>query len=176
MKPDYKIYKSKLILVHHKQLINDAEYVNHFFKKQFPDKDSTWGYELYNVFCATAPSPLWHDLFTELKIYIREYIGNDNRLWLQGWLNFHMPDQVLDWHNHISPYHGYISIDPKKTETVFENYKIVNELGNIYIGPGHRQHKVEVIESFDTPRITIGFNVTDTPRQVYRNIFSLMPI
>jgi len=173
---DYKIFKSELVIAHYKQLINDAQFVNHFFKKRFPDKDSTWGYEMYNVFCATSPSPLWYDLLTELKVYIRQFVGHNNRLWFQSWLNFHMPDEVLDWHNHLSPYHGYISIDPKKTNTVFEEYEIENKLGNIYIGPGHRKHKVEVIESFDTPRITIGFNVTERPNMLYKNQFSLMPI
>ena len=85
------------------------------------------------------------------------------------------PTQVLDWHGHDWPYHGYISVDPKKTDTVFETYRIKNELGNIYIGPGHRMHKVEVIHPFDTPRITLGFDITDEPDFPFDH-FSLMPI
>ena len=86
-----------------------------------------------------------------------------------------MPDQVLKWHNHSWPCHGYISIDPKMTKTVFEGYEITNEVGNIYIGAGNRQHCVEVLEPFTAPRITIGFDVTDVPN-IPGGIFSLIPI
>ena len=36
-------------------------------------------------------------------------------------------------------------------------------------------HKVEVIKPFDTPRITLGFDITDEPDLPYDH-FSLMPI
>ena len=175
MSCDYKIHKSNTVCQHHAQMITDLHGVHNFFKQTFPDRDSTWSYNFYNIFCVTSPSPLWYDLFVELKSIIRDYVGHDKPLWMQSWLNFHMPDQVLDWHNHEWPYHGYISIDPKNTETIFDNYKVKNELGNIYIGPGNRMHKVEVIESFTTPRITLGFDVHEEPDFPYEQ-FSLMPI
>ena len=175
MSCDYKVYKSELIVKYSGQMITDLYAVHEFFKKSFPEKDSTWSYNLYNIFCATSPSPLWYDLLVELKKYIREFIGHENPLWMQSWLNFHKPEEVLDWHNHEWPYHVYISIDPKNTETVFDNYKIKNELGNIYIGPGNRMHKVEVIEPFTTPRITLGFDIHEEPDFPYQQ-FSLMPI
>lgn len=175
MSCDYKVYKSELICKYGGQMITDLYAVHEFFKKSFPEKDSTWSYNLYNIFCATSPSPLWYDLLIELKKYIREFIGHEKPLWMQSWLNFHRPEEVLDWHNHEWPYHGYISIDPKNTETVFDNYKIKNELGNIYIGPGNRMHKVEVIEPFTTPRITLGFDIHEEPDFPYQQ-FSLMPI
>ena len=175
MDADYKVYKSQLICDHHSQMIRDLNQVHDFFCQTFPNSDSTWAYKIYNVFNATSPSPLWYDLLQELKTYIREFVGHDDKLWMQCWLNYHMPDQVLDWHGHDWPYHGYISVDPKKTDTVFETYRIKNELGNIYIGPGHRMHKVEVIHPFDTPRITLGFDITDEPDFPFDH-FSLMPI
>jgi hypothetical protein len=71
----------------------------------------------------------------------------------------------LSWHTHFSRWHGYVSIDPKKTKTVFRNYEINNEIGNIYFGPGESQHAVEILEDYDGERITIGFDVTDNPNE-----------
>jgi hypothetical protein len=94
---------------------------------------------------------------------------------MQSWINYHMPQEVLDWHDHAWPFHGYVSIDPKESKTVFEEYKIHNKIGNIYIGPGSRKHKVEVLERFYSPRITLGFDVLDTP-SAPTGQFSLLPI
>ena len=82
---------------------------------------------------------------------------------------------MLNWHSHQWDYHGYISIDPKKTRTVFSDYEIKNEVGNIYIGPGDREHKVIVDENFDTPRITLGFDVSLETEDLNDTI-SLIPI
>ena len=81
-----------------------------------------------------------------------------------------MPDEVLKWHNHEWDYHGYISVRPHNTVTVFEDREIKNEIGNVYIGPGNRYHEVKVIEEYDTPRITIGFDLTLTPTTASANI------
>ena len=97
------------------------------------------------MFNATSPSPLWYDLLQELKTYIREFVGHDDKLWMQCWLNYPAPDRKFDWHGHDWPLSRIYKCRPKKTDTVFETYKIKNELGNIYIGSGHRMHKVEVI-------------------------------
>ena len=63
----------------------------------------------------------------------------------------------------------------KKTRTVFSDYEIKNEIGNIYIGPGDREHKVIVDENFDTPRITLGFDVSLETEDLNDTI-SLIPI
>lgn len=172
---NYRIYKSETIIKHQPEMLLELERALFIFKNEFPDKDPTWGYKFYNTFSATAPSLLFYKLFVELKTVIREYAGHDKPLWLQSWINYHMPDEVLDWHDHLWPFHGYISIDPKMTRTVFDDYSITNKLGNIYIGPGNRRHKVEVLEKFYTPRITLGFDVKDTPGQTI-GILSCIPI
>ena len=86
-----------------------------------------------------------------------------------------MPGEVLKWHTHEWPIHGYISIRPHKTRTVFEDHKVINEVGNIYIGPGHQYHKVEVDEDFDTPRITIGFDLLTEDCYHLNSNLGLMP-
>lgn len=172
---DYLIHKSQIIIDYQDLMIRDLYLAHSYFKKNFPNNDSTWAYKYYNIFSVTSPSPTFYTLFKDLSLLIREYVNHDRPLWMQSWLNYHMPDEVLDWHGHNWSHHGYISIDPKKTKTVFEEYEINNEIGNIYIGPGARLHKVEVLETFSSPRITIGFDITDEPN-IPNEQFSLVPV
>ena len=116
-----------------------------------------------------------YHLFIELKKIIREYAGHKRPLWFQCWVNFHTPDEVLDWHDHAWPFHGYICIDAKKTKTVFEDYEILNEDGNIYIGPGYKKHMVKVLQNYKNPRITLGFDVTENNKDIF-DMNSFFPI
>ena len=60
-------------------------------------------------------------------------------------------DEVLDWHVHIEcSAHGYVSINPMKTRTVFEKFEVENEIGKLYIGEPFMQHRVEISEPFLT--------------------------
>ena len=161
---DWKLYKSQVVLDNQRVMIS-------ILNNAIPSLggiDSTWSYDKYNVFGLTSPTQVFYDLFKELRGFVYDYTDDD--LWIQSWVNYHMPDQVLKWHNHQWPIHGYISIRPHKTKTVFENYEIKNEIGNVYIGPGNRHHEVQVLEPFDTPRITIGFDITDRPQQANANL------
>lgn len=172
---DFKIFKSNTIVANQAQMIKEIDMAHAYFKRNFGKLNSTWGYAFYNVFAITSPSPLFYQLLNEVKAAVREHVGDDRPLWMQSWINYHYPEQVLDWHGHEFPYHGYISIEPHKTKTVFENYEVINEVGNIYVGPGHRLHKVEVLEEFATPRITLGFDIHEKPSTPFEQ-FSLMPI
>ena len=138
------------------------------------DVDPTWTYDKYNVFGLTSPTQVFYDLYNELRGFVYDYTGEVDQLWMQSWVNYHMPDQLLKRHNHAYPIHGYISVDPKLTKTSFDNYEIQNRIGDVYIGPGGRYHSVELIEPFYTPRITIGFDITDNPTKATGNL-GMMP-
>jgi hypothetical protein len=184
---DYTLYKSNYIVENQSAIVADLELSLKLFHQMFasiPDADSTWSYDRYNIFALTAPSTALYEVYKEMRTLVRNQLGNTRPLWFEAWANFHKPDQVLDWHTHNYDYHGYISIDPKKTNTVFENYLIENKVGQIYFGPGHRHHKVEVLENFEDYRITIGFDVHCIPEsklileyveRPFRNL-SLMPL
>tara|TARA_B100000287_G_C20633706_1_gene780841 strand:- start:967 stop:1479 length:513 start_codon:yes stop_codon:yes gene_type:complete len=162
---DWKLYKSQVVLDNQRVMIS-------ILNNAIPSLggiDSTWSYDKYNVFGLTSPTQVYYDLFNELRGFVYDYI-KPKQLWMQAWVNYHMPDQVLQWHNHEWPIHGYISIRPHKTKTVFEGYEIDNEVGNVYIGPGNRYHRVEVLEDYDTPRITLGFDLLTDPTQCSSNI------
>ena len=178
---DWHIHESDLIKDNHEQFITDCHAIHKKFKSLYPEKDSTWSYSKYNVFALSSPMPLWYDLYSDLSFVIRGYmieqdLDDYKPLWIQSWLNFHKSDEVLEWHDHHWPYHGYISINPCETTTVFEGYKIKNEIGKIYIGPGNRKHKVRVDKEFDSTRITLGFDITDKPESTPGPEWSLMPL
>ena len=131
-------------------------------KTSFNQNSSTWFYRYYNITCLTFGSSLYYKLFSDLQNLFKEITNNKKPLWYQSWLNFHKPNEVLDWHNHYECLlHGYISIDPKESETEFEDYKIKNEIGNVYIGKPEKKHKVNVLKPYDGHRITIAFDVID---------------
>ena len=161
---DFKVIQSSLIIDNQEKFIDRINKSYTMHQKMFRGQDSTWSYGLYNIFSITSPSILMYDLFVELKGIINDYLPEYKYKWMQAWVNYHSSDEVLDWHNHSWDYHGYISIDPKNTTTIFEGgYKVDNKVGNIYIGPGNRRHKVVVNEEYSGPRITIGYDV-----QVFR--------
>jgi hypothetical protein len=168
----YKIYKSKTIIENQNQIIADLEYVKN--KNLF--NDYTWDYAKYNVFTLNPNSILLNKVFLELKNIIRDYLKTDEPLWVQSWLNFHYENEVLQRHSHEWPYHGYISIEPNNTTTVFDNFEIKNEIGNIYIGPGNLYHSVRVDKSFKKPRITLGFDIKTKDVEVKKDMVSLIPI
>lgn len=176
---DYIVYQSDYIANNQNVIFEHIIHAHAMFKQVFPNDDSTWSYHKYNIFSLTAPSSAFYTIYTELRNIIREQLGDDQQLWLQSWINYHNQDQLLNWHAHEFPYHGYISIDPKDTKTVFENYEILNKPGQIYFGPGYRHHMVEAITPFQGVRTTIGFDVLFNPTTAvdrpYTNM-SLIPL
>lgn len=131
----------------------------------------TWQFTNYNVYNVCSCNQWFYDIYKTQIFAIKEYFKLTNQevpdqLWLQSWINSHTPNQVLKTHNHDWPWHGYISIDPKNTRTVFtdkpngkELYSVENKVGQLYIGPGYRFHHVEVLEPFEGERITFGFDL-----------------
>lgn len=154
----YKLYQSNYIVE------NQQYFIDHCMqaKELLGEEDTTSSYYKYNLFSVTAGSVYFYNLYKELRDIIRSQLPNQ-QLWFQAWVNIHTQDKVLDWHDHVWDYHGYISIDPKHTDTEFEKYKISNKIGQIYFGPGHRLHRVKVISPFTGYRITIGYDVTLDP-------------
>ena len=103
---NYIVHQSQTIIDNQGLMIRDLHVAHENFKRHFPNKDSTWSYRYYNIFVTTAPSPIFYELYKELNKVIRGYIGDDRPLWMQSWLNFHMPNEVLEWHNHNWSHHG----------------------------------------------------------------------
>jgi hypothetical protein len=156
MKP--QLYKSQTIIDHQQEMIEVIEESLLYHKEYFGGGTPTWTYKGYNTFGITSPSTLFHQLYLELREIVKENVSSE-RMWMQSWINYHEDQKVLGWHSHSWPIHGYISIRPHKSRTVFRDYEVVNEIGNIYIGEGNKEHMVVIDEDFDTPRITIGYDI-----------------
>lgn len=159
----YHLTQLETILNEKEEIMYSLNEAHNVFKTVFPNDESTWSYHKYNVFALTAPSTAWYSLYKELRNFVRGILGDERPLWFQSWINYHKCDEVLDWHGHEFDYHGYICIDPKKTNTVFEEWTIENKPGQIYFGPGNIHHKVEVLEPFDGVRTTLGFDIHTIP-------------
>jgi hypothetical protein len=177
---NYRVYNSEFIASKITAIRFEGKNHHARYKRMFKDStlDSTWDYRKYNIFSLAAGSVLFHQIYKELiwavKDYLKDQDGSDT-VWLESWLNYHKQDEVLDWHNHEYSFHGYISVDPKDTTTDFKEYSIKNQSGNIYIGPGHRQHCVVVDKPYTDTRITLGFDLITKPHSDVANL-SFIPV
>ena len=171
---NYELHHVNLISDNHKDFVEECYRAKDRFDIFYPNKSSTWTYDSYNVFSLTSGSELFYKLFKEIQNIVREHVKTEEPLWLQSWLNFHQKEEVLNWHDHkCCIAHGYVSIEPHNTKTVFENFEVDNEVGKLYIGQPNMLHKVEVIEDFDSPRITIAFDVLNLDNyKELRDMFS----
>jgi len=167
----YMIFKSKFI----EDNLSDIKYQTNVIADVLKERlnsessDVTWLYKKYNIFNYASGSPAYYQIFKDavncIKQYCTEYSAPTFNLWMRNWLNFHEYDEVLKLHGHDVTFHGYISINPQYTETIFvddlnqERYKIVNRVGQIYLGPGRRNHYVKNIKEYEEKRITIGMDL-----------------
>ena len=171
----YNIYQSDLVKENQEKFINECVILHDVITSLLNIEDTTWNFYKYNTFIYGAGSVLFYNLFKELNHHIRSYIDDDRPLWLQSWINYHPSNKLekeLERHVHLNySYHGYISIDPKDTTTVFDNYEIKNKIGQIYMGPTGRgyEHYVRLDKPYIGNRITIAFDIIDKPNQIIDN-------
>lgn len=173
MLENYSITDLKCVQDNPEAYVKEFTKAYHKFTQIFNTADSTWNHHKYNVFTILGTNPFFYDLQKEISQIVRQKVGPDERIWMAAWVNFHRYFEVLDWHNHLSDFHGYISIDPKKTKTRFrdmerenctgDEWEIENEVGKFYLGPSLIEHKVETTEKYDGFRITIGLDFNIVP-------------
>jgi hypothetical protein len=174
---NYKIYETPFT----QKNILQLKFESHIWHKKYlaifgeNHSSSTWGYKMYNLFQLTSGSILYLNLYKSIRAGIIDYLSDKDdvdNVWLGSWINFHTIDEAkeLDWHTHDSAYHGYLSIDPKNSETNFGDYSIKNQIGRMYIGPGDRSHSVQIKEPFSGNRITVAFNIACSKNLVPREL------
>jgi hypothetical protein len=95
---NYKIYKFDYIKENQAEIICESS-ICHDSLISDGFQDTTWSYLFYNIFSVSSPSIHYWNIFKYLKNIIKENI-DEERVWLQSWLNYHSYDDVLDWHNH----------------------------------------------------------------------------
>jgi len=174
----YGIYQSDYIVEHLEEIRESCEQaverINNLINTGEEQTDVTWFYQRYNIFSVRTGDIHFYNIFKELVEAISTYfkdmqVEDDGQVWMQSWLNHHKQNEVLGKHDHASPVHGYICLDPKTTKTVFYDntvesnvlYELKNVPGQIYIGPGKRDHAVINTDDYDGYRLTMGFDIDD---------------
>jgi hypothetical protein len=166
---NYKLFDNQYIKNNYVDILEETDLIYQRFCYKFSSRwgrgghneSSTEAYQWYGIQSLTVGLTHYYYILQSLEKTIRNFANHKNPLWYQCWINFHEPNQLLDWHNHTyCSYHGYFSIDPKNSRTIFENYEICNAIGQLYIGPSNRKHKV-VSDHFLGKRVTLGFDVVN---------------
>jgi hypothetical protein len=176
---DYKLYNIEIVENNHQLFVNQCLGMHQALTNSLNFVDTTRSYWQYNFFSLSSSSLAFYKLLKEIVVNVREYVGDDRPLWMSGWINCHRHHEVLDWHNHmLSIVHGYVCIDPKDTETEFEDYSIKNKIGQMYLGPSERLHRVVNKGHYSDHRITIGFDISDRQNvdHINSNFYSFIPI
>lgn len=173
----YGLFESDYIVNHQSSIITatetSVERINKYLEVH-NQTNVTWYYSRYNIFSVMAGNihffKIYKDIIDAVSIFVKEMkIDYDEQLWMQCWLNNHDRNEVLEKHDHSSPIHGYVSIEPQLTKTEFYDncipcntlYSIENKPGQIYIGPGKREHAVINTGNYRHKRITLGFDIDD---------------
>lgn len=168
---NYKIFDNQYIKNNHFEILEETNLIYERFCYKFPNMSSTQAYQWYGIQSLTVGLTHYYYILQFLEKTIRNFANHKELLWYQCWINFHEQNQLLDWHDHLDcSYHGYLSIDPKKSCTIFEDYAIDNVIGQLYIGPSNRKHKV-ISDDFIGKRVTLGFDVVnkDDIKMIYKN-------
>ena len=175
MKEEYKIYKSKTIINNFDSIVEECDLLEKEINKKLSldDGDNVHLMQRYNVltrynvfdYINDKDYPLLYKVYVELTNLVKEYTDG-NQYWVHGWMNYDTYDIVEDTlgkHKHRFVLQGYIAVEPKQTKTIFydHGYDVENEIGNIYIGPGHRWHNVVNTEKYDGNRITFGYDLIE---------------
>jgi hypothetical protein len=144
--------------------------------EQITGQDMTWWYGMYNIFNISVGSEHFATMYGIITKCANMYFNllkkdTPRQLWMQSWINYHNSSEVLKTHDHRFPVHGYISIDPQDTETVFvkdgkELYIVDNKPGRIYIGLGKMPHYVRNRNAYLGKRITLGFDFVMDPHKL----------
>jgi len=130
---------SSLIVDNLEEIRKSIDFAGFKYHDNFGDHEMTTNHANYNLFSLLSLDLNFYNLYAELQHRVRDVLGYDKPLWMQAWLNVHTEATVLDWHDHAWPWHGYICIDPQKTNTVFRNpkdgseYKVENKPGQIIL-------------------------------------------
>lgn len=175
----YKLYHSPWIADHWQDVVRDCDaiYKELGKKSALTQYDYSLGEPFNFLYAIGGASKSFYYLFREMVEVVKlNFDIATNPVWITCWSNYQEVHEIYPKpHEHSYVAHGYVSIDPKITETKFPDYSINNKIGQIYFGPGYREHFVKVLQPFEGKRLTIGFEISDQELPIGSQ-FSLMPV
>ena len=174
------LYDSAFVRNNKEAIITDLTIAHNRYMAENPTTTNiTWDYNKYNIFnLCMFSKPIMHlqnILHKYIFLFLDELEIKHDGFIIQAWLNYHTQEnQLLKNHSHFSPYHGYLSIEPLDSETIFSSWNgkdlhtIKNKVGLLYLNVSN-QHTIHRVEMKNTdnlnnqPRITLGFDFVPIP-------------
>ena len=174
------LYDSAFVRNNKEAIITDLTIAYNRYMAENPTTTNiTWDYKKYNIFNLCMFSrPIVHlqnILYKYIFLYFEELEIKHDGFIIQAWLNYHtQKEQLLKVHTHDSPYHGYLSIQPLDSETIFSSWTgedlhtIKNQVGLLYLNVSNQYtfHRVKMENTDnlnDQPRITLAFDFQPIP-------------
>lgn len=129
---------------------------------------TTKGFEYYNLLMYGFDE--FHSLYFEIQKMFNQVNENNEKHYIQCWLNIYKKDSFVDWHDHYPPvcnsWHGYFCVDCEPSTTTYQlpnvpEYVDIKNEDNLLVlsrsnGDKHRTYPWEY-ENRD--RITIAFDI-----------------
>ena len=186
------LYDSAFVRNNKETIVTDLTIVhNRYMAENLETTNMTWDYKKYNIFnLCMFSKPMVHlqnIIHKYIFLYFEELEIKHDGFIIQAWLNYHtQEEQLLKVHTHHAPYHGYLSIEPLDSETIFSSWikedlhTIKNQVGLLYLNVSNQCtfHRVEMKNTNNLnnqPRITLAFDfhpipfVSNVERTVYKN-------
>jgi hypothetical protein len=158
-------YKMKdIINEHFKEKILEVEYAEDEGKLT---PLTTQGFEHYNLFMYGFDG--FHSLYFEIQKLFQQCNQNQEKYYIQCWLNMYEKGSFVDWHNHYPPkcnsWHGFFCVDCEPSKTTYHLPNVTESVdieskNNLLVlsksnGDKHRTWPWE----YDRDRITIAFDI-----------------
>jgi len=140
-------------------------------------------YTAYNLFM--YPYDEFHSLYNEVKTLFRECCIDEEKYYIQCWVNFYKKGDFINWHHHWEPHkhtwHGFFCVDCEPSKTtyripgVFEEVDITSEDNLLVMSKSNGDtHRTWPWEDATRDRITIAFDIV--PRQFVHSPGLAMPL
>jgi len=135
---------------------------------------STQLFQKYNLLM--YPYDQFHELYDSIKNVFRKYCEDDEKYYIQAWLNYYQKGEFIDWHSHwseeVNSWHGFYCVNCESTQSkttyrlpyIAHDIDIISRDNMLVMSKSECDvHRTWPWEYEGKPRITIAFDIV--PRQ-----------
>ena len=135
---------------------------------------STQLFQKYNLLMYSYDQ--FYELYESIKSVFRNYCKDDEKYYIQSWLNYYQEGEYIDWHSHWAPelntWHGFYCVNCESTESkttyrllpTNQEIDIISRDNMLVLSKSESDvHRTWPWNYKGTPRITIAFDIV--PRQ-----------
>lgn len=142
-------------------------------------------YNNYNIFFYSFEG--FHELYEQIQMMFRECCIDEERYYIQAWLNVYKQGQFIDWHHHWHPedrsWHGYFCVECEPSKTTYripgvqEEFDVVSQNNLLVMSRSNGDtHRTWPWEYADRDRITIAFDIVPRNENINTWLNHWMPI